>query len=63
MAGENLLVNRKKNKPLAPTVKTIEYGNEYVFEKLSPNSLNDSSKDTPPPIQNANYEDELQKTK
>ena len=63
MAGENLLVNRKKNKPLAPIVKTIEYGNEYVFEKLSPNSLNDSSKDTPPPIQNANYEDELQKTK
>jgi hypothetical protein len=63
MAGENLLVNRKKNKPLAPIVKTIEYGNEYVFEKLSPNALNDSSKDTPPPIQNANYEDELQKTK
>ncbi|MDE0936685.1 MAG: hypothetical protein OSA89_12270 [Mariniblastus sp.] len=63
MTGENLLVNREKNKPLAPIAKTIEYGNEYVFEKLSPNTLNDSSKDTPPPIQNANYEDEIKKTK
>ena len=31
MTGENLLVNREKNKPLAPIAKTIEYGNEYVF--------------------------------
>jgi hypothetical protein len=62
-AGENLLVNRQKNKALAPVAKTIEYGNEYVFEKLSPDALNDSSKDTPPRIQNANYEDEIKKTK
>lgn len=69
MTAENLLINREKNKPLPPAPPTIEYGNEYVFENLSPDSLNtaslnkDSTEEGKPIIQKANYEDELKSAK
>jgi len=64
MTADNLLYNRDKNKPQPPAPPTIEYGNEYVFETLTPDSLNAAStKDSKPAVQKANYEDNIEPAK
>ena len=64
MTADNLLYNRDKNKPQPPAPPTIEYGNEYVFETLTPDSLNaTSTKDSKPAVQKANYEDNIEPAK
>ncbi len=64
MTAENLLIHRHKNKPLTAAPPKIEYGNEYVFENLSPASLNTAStKEDKPTIQKANYENDLEPAK
>ena len=64
MTADNLLYNRDKNKPQSPVPPTIEYGNEYVFETLTPDSLNaTATKDSKPAVQKANYEANIEGTK
>lgn len=64
MTAENLLINRDKNKTPPPAPPSIEYGNEYVFENLTPESLDPTStNDSESEVQKASYEDDVESAK